>query len=224
MIKVKADVATLKRDLDNIIDYSLGFLDGIERGKPKLMNSFASEIKESLKEFIDSSARVNPAALHHIYEWHQIGSPDARLFDIDCKVTRGGISIGSTFSQSQSIKEGSKVPFYNKAEIMENGIPVRITPVSSGALVFDNNGETVFTKKEVTVETPGGRETQGSFEKVFDQFFSQYFTQGFLLSSGIMYHLSVPDEFAKSLGKATKGGKAAGIAAGYRWITRAGEK
>lgn len=224
MIKVTADVATLKRDLDNIVNYSLGFLDGIERGKPKLMESFAGEIKETLKEFIDASARVNPSALHHMYEWHQVGSPDARLFDIQCKITSGGISIGSTFRQSQSIREGSKVPFYNKAEIMENGIPVRITPVASQALVFDSNGETVFTRKEVLVDSPGGRETRGSFEQAFDQFFNQYFTQAFLLNSKIMYHLSVPDEFARSLGKGKKGGRAAGIAAGYRWITRAGDK
>jgi hypothetical protein len=125
---------------------------------------------------------------------------------------------------SKSVKEGSKVPFYNKAEVMENGIPVIISPVYSSVLVFDDNGEKGFTRKPVRIENPGGKEAQGSFEKVFDQFFDRYFTQAFLQTSKIMQHLSVPDEYYKNWSKAKKSGRAAGIAAGYRWVTQAGVK
>lgn len=224
MIKLKIDDSSFKKDVNNILSYSFGFLEGIERGKPEAMSNFASEVKEALKDFIDASARVTPDALHHMYEWHRTGSPDARLFDIDCAVSKGGISFEGTFSQSTSIREGSKVPFYNKAEIMEKGIPVKISPVYATALSFNDNGEQVFTRKPITVENPGGRATYGSFEKVFDQFFNQYFTQAFILSSKVLQHLSVPTEFAKNLNKGKRSGRAAGIAAGYRWLARAGVK
>lgn len=222
MIKVRFKADAFRKDMDNIVDYSLGFLEGVERGKPGMMDKFSLEIKEAMKEFIDASARVNPRALHHIYEWNQTGSPDARLYNLNCEIRKGGISVYGTFSQSTSIKEGSKTPFYNKAEVMENGIPVKISPVNATVLAFDDNGEQVFTRGSVTVENPGGRETYGSFEKVFDQFFTQYFTQAFILSSRIMNHLSVPQEYVNSLSKSKTGGRAAGIAAGYRWVTMAG--
>jgi|SRR6056300_627468 hypothetical protein len=224
MIKLDFEVEQFRKEMNNIVAYSEGFMQGIERGKQKMMSNFANEVKAALKEFIDASARVNPSALHHMYEWHQTGSPDARLFDIECQVTQGGISMYGTFTQSKSVKEGSKVPFYNKAEVMENGIPVIISPVYSSVLVFDDNGEKVFTRKPVRIENPGGKETQGSFEKVFDQFFDRYFTQAFLQTSKIMQHLSVPDEYYKNWSKAKKSGRAAGIAAGYRWVTQAGVK
>lgn len=224
MINLKIDDDIFRKQMNNIIDYSIGFLDGIERGKSQMMTNFAEEVKESLKDFIDASARVNPDSLHHIYEWHMTGSPAARLFDLECNVTSGGISVYGTFSQSQSIKEGSKTPFYNKAEVMENGIPVRISPVFAEVLAFDDNGETVFTKKQVVVDNPGGKETYGSFERVFNQFFNQYFSQAFLLSSKIMQHLSIPDEFSRNFEKGKRIGRSAGIAAGYRWVTRAGDK
>lgn len=223
MIRVKTDISMLKNDLNNIIDYSLGFFDGIDQGKVKLMNNFSKEVKDALKEFIDASARVSPHTMHHVYEWSQVGLPEARLFDLECQVSKNGISVNGTFRQSQSIKEGSKVPFYNKAEVMENGIPVRITPVASDVLVFDDNGERVFTKKEVVVDNPGGRQTQGSFQRVFDQFFNQYFTQSFLINSKIMYHLSMPNDFVKNFESGKRVGRAAGIAAGFRWVARAGD-
>jgi len=74
--------------------------------------------------------------LHHVYEWYQTGSPAARLFDINYISNQIGLSFNSTFRQSVSIKSGSKVPFYNKAQIIENGIPVTIRPVSSEVLSF----------------------------------------------------------------------------------------
>jgi len=222
VIALKIDQASFRKDMDNIVNYSLGFFEGVERGKPEMMKIFSLEIKEALKEFIDASARVNPESLHHIYEWHRTGSPDARLFDLECTISKGGISVEGTFTQSTSIREGSKTPFYNKAEIMENGIPVKISPVYAKVLAFDDNGEQVFTRGPVTVENPGGKSTQGSFERVFDQFFNQYFTQAFLLSSKIMQHLSVPSEYSKSLAKGKKTGRSAGIAAGYRWVTMSG--
>jgi hypothetical protein len=102
MISIKLNDKDLMRDLNNIIDYSFGFLEGIEKGKKIFLDSLGRDITELVKEYIDSSARVNPSRLHHVYEWYQTGSPDARLFDINYTVSNLGLSFKSTFSQSNN--------------------------------------------------------------------------------------------------------------------------
>ena len=122
-MKVMLNDAAFKKDMKNIMNYSLGFLEGIQAGKTKFLNNVGVMTKELLEEYIDSNARVNPEALHHIYEWYKVGSPDARLYDINYTVSNLGLSFVSTLKQSTSIKDGSSVPFYNKAKIMEEGTP-----------------------------------------------------------------------------------------------------
>jgi hypothetical protein len=208
------------KSLNNIIDYSVGFLDGIQKGKQVFLKNLGKDVTEFLKEYIDASARVNPSRLHHIYEWYQTGSPNARLFDIDYTVSNLGLSFKSTFSQSRTIKNGSRVPFYDKAKIMEEGIPVTIVPVEAKVLSFEVDGEQVFTKGPVTVDNPGG-DTQGGFESVFDQFFSQYFTQAFLRKSGALSELENAQVYKNNFAAGSKQGKRKGIETGYRWIANA---
>ena len=214
--------ATFKKDMKNIIDYSVGFLEGVQSGKTPFLNNVGVMTKELLEQYIDSNARVNPEALHHIYEWYKVGSPDARLYDINYTISNLGLSFVSTLKQSTSIKDGSSVPFYNKAKIMEEGTPVTIRPRKSNVLVFEDGGETVFTKGEVVVQTPGGTATTGSFQKVVDTFFNRYFTQAFLKSSGIYQHLSNADVYKKNLKSGKSSGKSKGYQVGYRWIANAG--
>jgi hypothetical protein len=222
MIGLQIDSTSFKREMQNIIDYSVGFLEGVERGKTVFLKNLGASVVEVLKEFVDSNARVNPAMLQHMYEWYRAGSPDARLFDIDYTVSGRGLSFRSTFRQSTSVKNGSNVPFYDKARIMEYGIPVTISPKKSKVLVFEDNGETVFTRNPVRVENPGGSAAQGSFEQVFDIFFNQYFSQAFLQSSGLMQYLETPVLYKKNLPRGKRGGRPSGIDTGYRWIANAG--
>ena len=107
---------------------------------------------------------------------------------------------------------------------MEKGIPVTIRPKRSGVLSFDVDGNQVFTKKEVLVKDPGGEYVQGSFEKTLDLFFNQYFTQSFLQASGIADDLNDLSEYKRKLSSAKTGGKSAGIAVGYKWLSTAGVK
>ena len=211
------------KDMNNLVDYSVGFMDGIKMGKQKFLHSVGRSVQDKLEEFLDSNARVNPQALHHVYEWYQTGSPDARLFDIDYTVSNLGLSFKSTFRQSTTVKQGSNTPFYNKARIMEDGIPVTISPRSSNVLVFNDNGEQVFTKKDVHVDNPGGSEVQGSYEKAFDSFFRDYFSQSFMSSSGIGQYLKTPSLYKRNFAAGKKGGRSLGIETGYRWIVNAGE-
>jgi hypothetical protein len=211
-----------KKDMSNIVDYSVGFLDGIHRGKTVFLKTLGLETVELMKEFIDSNARVNPEMLHHIYEWHQTGSPSARLYDISYTTSQLGLSFKSSFRQSTSIKNGSRTPFYDKARIMEEGIPVTIRPRLAQALAFEDNGEMVFTKNEVRVDNPGGTAVEGGFEKVFDMFFNRYFSQAFLRVSGVAKYLENPIVYKKDMAAGKKMGRSKGISTGYRWIANAG--
>ncbi len=216
------DSKQFKKDMNNIVNYSIGFLEGVQRGKTIFLKTLGMETVELMKEFIDSNARVNPQMLHHVYEWTMTGSPEARLYDISYTTSNLGLSFKSSFSQSKSIKDGSRTPFYDKARIMEEGIPVTIRPKVSQVLAFEDNGETVFTRGPVQVLNPGGTEVEGGFEKVFDMFFNKYFSQAFLRTSGIARYLENPQVYKKDMPAGKRMGKSKGLSTGYRWIANAG--
>lgn len=222
MIIINTNLNEFQQDMNNIIEFSEGFFEGVNNGKSNFSENLAKETLDVLKEFIDSNARVSPEALHHMYEWYSTGSPDARLFDIEYTSKSNGISFTSSFRQSSSVREGAMVPFYNKAEIMEKGLSVRIRPIRSEVLAFEDGGQTVFTKKEINVANPGGLQTTGSYENVFNQFFSSYFSQAFLMSSGVMSRISDMSDFTTNFSQGTKGGRAAGVRVGFRWMSTRG--
>jgi hypothetical protein len=220
MIAIKVKNKKFKKDMNNLMGYSVGFLVGAKRGQGVFLKGFGATVVEALKRYIDSSARVSPQLLHHVYEWNQVGSPNARLFDISYVVNGVGLSINSKFKQSTSIKDGSRVPFYDKARIMEEGIPVTIVP-KGRVLAFQVDGDDVFTTQPVRVNNPGGN-VEDQYEKVFDNFFSMYFTQAFLSSTGILAYLKNPLDFSRNLSKGKVGGYSTGVSVGNQWMAKAG--
>jgi hypothetical protein len=92
VLSLTIDTKQFDKDVKNIIQYSLGFFDGVKQGMPSFYKNFGLQVLEGLKTFIDSNARVNPELLHHMYEWNEAGSPDARLFDIDFYVVGNGLT------------------------------------------------------------------------------------------------------------------------------------
>jgi len=221
-MRVSVNTKQFTKEMNNIVEYSLGYLDGVKAGKSVFLKNLGLNVKEVLEKYIDSNARVNPKALHHIYEWSKVGSPDARLYDINYTVSNLGLSFMTNFKQSLSIKNGSNVPFYDKARIMEEGISVVISPKDSNVLVFEEDGETVFTKSSVIVDSPGGDATTGGFENVVDSFFTKYFTQAFLRSSGVAAYLENPVVYKKNIRAGKTSGRSKGVSVGYKWITNAG--
>ena len=216
------DSAKFAKEMDNLMKYSIGYLEGIQAGKQVMLRNLGMSIKEVLESYVDANARANPELLHHVYEWSMTGSPSARLFDIRFTVSNLGLSFMSEFSQSTSIKEGSRVPFAEKAKVMESGASVIITPRASQVLAFEDDGQTVFTRSPVRVDSPGGSQTTKGFEKTFDSFFNQYFTQSFLRASGIGDYLRNPISYKKNLASGKRGGRATGYSTGYRWIANVG--
>jgi hypothetical protein len=222
-LKVDLDTKSFVNSLNNLTQYSIGFLNGVEAASPVIMDNLGKEVIEMLKDFIDTNARVSPETLHHVYEWYQTGSPEARLFDIDYLVVgKSGLSFNYTFSQSSSYSKNSTVPFYDKAEIMERGTPVTIRPKQASVLSFNVDGEQIFTKKPVVVENPGGSNVQGGFERTIKTFFDSYFTQAFLMTSGVLSHLNDPRVYKDNVLAGSKQGKALGFKVGYQWATKGG--
>lgn len=218
---VTTNIKNFQKTMNNVVDYSLGFLDGVHSGKKTFLNNIGQGVIQVLSQYIDAEARANRDALHHVYEWHQTGSPSGRLFDLTYTVSNVGLSINSTFRQSRTLAENATVPFYNKARIMENGIPVIIKP-KRVALRFNGGDGEVFTRRPVNVRNPGGEEVQGSFERTFDEFMKFYFTQGFLRASGIFEYIKKPQVFKKNFAAGAKnGGKRLGKNTGFKWIANA---
>ena len=220
-MRVSLTVNNFEKQLINIAEYSLGFIDGVHKGKKIFLDNIGKATVFALGQYIDSQARADRSAMHHVYEWYQTGSPQARLFDIEYTVSNVGLSVSSTFKQSRTIQADSNTPFYNKARIMENGIPVVIKPKANSVLRFYEGGETVFVKKPVTVRNPGGEEVQGSYERVFDEFMQRYFTQGFLRASGLFDYIKKPVIFKQNATAGAKRGRPKGVSTGYKWITNA---
>jgi hypothetical protein len=210
-----------EKQLENIVQYSIGFLEGVQRGKNIFLRNLGEGVLPIMYSYIDVEAKANPSAMHHVYEWYKSGSPFARLYDLDYSVSNMGLSIKSTFKQSTTRSKTADRPFYDKARIMESGVPITIKPKQSSVLSFEVNGEQVFTNKPVTIRDPGGPQVAGSFEKVFDSFMNNYFRQSFLSASGLTDYISKPTAYKKNLPTGAKLGKNAGISTGYRWISNA---
>jgi len=107
LIKAKFNDKEFMNDIMNIIEYSKGYAEGAQKGKPKLLQQIGAATVEMAKEFIDTNARLDPQKLHHVYEWYLTGSPEARLYDIDYVVSPGSVLFTYQFKQSQSVSRGS---------------------------------------------------------------------------------------------------------------------
>jgi hypothetical protein len=220
-VRVSIQTNNFEKELLNIANYSMGFLEGAQKGKKVFLDNLGRGVIYALGQYVDVEARANKEALHHVYEWYQTGSPQARLFDITYTVSNLGLSLNSTFRQSRTLQQDATTPFYNKAKIMEDGIPVVIRPKKNSVLRFYEGGETIFTSKPVTVRNPGGNQVEGSFERIFDEFMRRYFTQAFLRASGISDYISNPIIYKKNIAAGAKQGRPKGVSTGYKWITNA---
>lgn len=220
-MNIVMNTKNLEKIIGNAIDYSVGFLDGAQKGKNIFLKNLGNSVVGILKDYVDVEARSNPQALHHIYEWYQVGSPKARLYDFTYTVSNAGLSFKSNFKQSKSLPFGSSVPFENKAKIMEDGTPVTISPVRSEVLAFEADGQTVFTRRDIDVQNPGGTQVQGSFEKVADEFFRVYFKQSFLKSSGLYSYIKKPVLYKQNFSTGSRVGRSIGVETGFKWIANA---
>jgi hypothetical protein len=145
----------------------------------KFRRVLCDQIGIDFGNYIDSQARTKPKTLHHVYEWKKTGNADSRLFKlIEFGENKLSFKIKYEFLDSKtnvpSVGNRKKYKFPNKAYIMENGIPVTISPRAAKRLVFEVNGYTVFMPKgaSVTISKPGGGKATGQFRLAYAKFFT----------------------------------------------------
>ena len=217
MINFKMNSKELNKKLNNVVQYSNGFFEGVEMERIHFNRILGGYTAEALGYYIDSKARSNPDSLHHIYEWNRVGDKVARLFSFNVNATKSNISFLGKFMPSKSVSENSSQPFTNKAEIMENKIAITIEPKNSDVLVFEDDGELVFTASSVYIANPGGDKVAGSFGSVVDEFFSVYFTNSVL--APVVKDLENIREFTDKFSQGSKSGRSVGVSAGRKYMT-----
>ena len=187
------------KTMQEALGYSRGFLAGVESNEILFNQQLAEVIKEAFYKYLDSTARLDPDRLHHMYEWGQSGVDKARLFRIEAFSGKQSIRFVTEFMQSTSVSPTANEPFVNKADVMESGTTVTVSPRTGGVLAFEgDDGEMVFTSEEVTITNPGGN-VAGQFAAVAKEFFTNYLDQGLLRK--LMMDLQNPVEFAQGWGK-----------------------
>jgi len=206
--------------MKNVVNYSEGFLSGVELERANFNKFLGGFTAEALGKYIDSKARMNSGELHHVYEPGETGNIGGRLFSFNVIATKSLININGKFLLSKKTPTNGGDPFINRAEIMENGIAITIVPKNGGMLAFEDGGEMVFTRKSIVIEHPGGDGVAGSFGAVVDDFFQNFFTGAML--NPILNKLSTPNDFTRNLAAGAVSGKPIGVRAGRQYLNMVG--
>lgn len=217
MITARIESTDFKKVFNNTIQYTEGFIQGINLNRLEFNRVLGGYTAEALGMYIDSKARSNPEMLHHVYEWKKTGNRSSRLFKINVNATNTSIILNGKFILSSQPASESGQVFYNKAEVMENGISITISPKNSPVLVFQDGAETVFTTNSIYVAHPGGDQVAGSFGEVIEEFFNYYFV--FSILQPLMKKLRNPKEFSAMFSQGTKSGKSVGVIAGRKYFS-----
>lgn len=208
MYNIKFDSKEAMKMLNNVVEYSQGFIQETKAKESYVASKLASSSIDAFYNYLDVLARTNPGMLHHVYEWGQVGDPQGRLVELKKAVSGGKSYVESEFTISGSIPEGGTEPFWNKAEIMEEGVTVVINEVDAKALFFEVNGEEFFRLGPIVIENPGGEAVRGSFVKTFEEFYNIYFDQVYLRAIRFYDHFKTAPGFASNFSSAVKSGNA----------------
>ena len=201
MIKLKID----QKSIDNLNKQLTLKVEAIgELTKSSILNDVARAAFVILgKRFLsatDAHAVLNPKKMHHVYEWNRIGQRAARLFIIErSAVLQGNLVVSTKFLQSKTPvpipielqasgsnnrSVTSRHIFRNKADVMENGKPVRIESRKMLAFMGRNGIHFVQPGTVINILNPGGIDTKHSFEKFMYEWYSSH-AQVVIDSSGL---------------------------------------
>jgi len=208
--------------LKNSVEYSGAFVSELKKNQDILNRKVGQESIDVFYDYLDGLARSHPGMLHHVYEWGNVGNPTERLFELTMSVNKTSAVISADFLQSRIPSPTSTEPFYDKAQIMEDGQTVTINQVEADVLFFEIDGEEFFRSGPIVIANPGGEATRGSFLEAFNEFYGVYFTEVYLKAIRFYQYFSNPRAFEKYFASATKGGASAkGRKAALSWIMNA---
>jgi len=227
MYSIKFDDKEAKKMLSNLVDYSNGFIRETQAKQSTIASRLAETSIEAFYDYLDGLARTNPGMLHHVYEWGAVGDPGARLVELKKSIGNTSSEIDADFLASSSVPEGGSEPFYDKVEVMEEGIPVTVQAVQARAMFFQIDGQEFFRTGPIIIENPGGEATRGSFVKAFEEFYNNYFEDVYLRAIRFYDHFENPTVFSANASRAINSSGAQGIGrtTALKWImTMPGDK
>lgn len=221
-MRVVINARDFQKKINRAIKYTDAFVEETKKKERYINAKVANASIEAFYEYLDILARTNPAMLHHVYEWSRVGDPDARLYELKADIVKDKALIFADFLDSTSTTENSGDVFWNKAEVMEEGIAVTIQEVNAQALFFEIDGEEYFRLGPIIVENPGGEATRGAFVKNFEEFYNVYFYASFLKSINFDRHFSTANTYGKLFPSALRGNPSSvGKSAATEWFLTA---
>lgn len=223
-MRVRVDAKDLMDTLRNTVQYSDAFLKELKQREPRLTQKLADTSIVAFYEYLDGLARSHPGMLHHVYEWGQVGDPFGRLFELNRVLAKNSATINTEFLSSDSVSSNGTTPFYDKASVMEEGLPVVVNEKDASVLFFEIDGEEFFRHGPIYIANPGGSNTRGSFVRAFNEFYQFYFSNFYLRSIRFYEHFNTPTDFIRNFRSAVKsksGAAAAGRKMALSWIDSA---
>jgi hypothetical protein len=136
----------------------------------KINRGAALLIKNYFDEYMDARAKQSPSSYHHVYEFDSTGNRSSRLFKANVSSTPDGSATLTYSFTTAKMPNREGYPFPNKAEVMEAGNPITITPKKSEYLQFMLEDGRFVKSKQVVVNNPGGSEVAKSFETTLNRF------------------------------------------------------
>jgi hypothetical protein len=220
-VSVKLNTKNFEKIMNNLISYSDGFFTQTKAKSNYVAQRLGKGSIEEFYRYLDSLASTNPGMLHHIYEWGSVGNPSQRLVELKSELKGNAAVITAEYLPSSSISDESTEPFVNKAEIMEEGIPVVVDTVNAKALFFKIDGEEFFSAGPIVIENPGGVEVRGQFVAQFEEFYGKYFEEVYLRAIRFYDHFQDPREYKKNIGSIKSGdARAQGKRSALSWLMR----
>jgi hypothetical protein len=204
MITADFNAKKMIKTINNIIDYSQGYISESKRNETKIATKMAKISIDTFYQYLDGLARMHPEMLHHVYEWGDVGSPASRLYKLKTIEVGKSVNVGAQLLESTSIKEGSTEPFYDKASIMEYGQTVTVTEQEAESLFFEIDGVEYFRKGPITIANPGGEAVRGSFVRSFNEFYANYFSEVYLRSIKFYKHLEEAKAYKTNIKQSVK--------------------
>jgi hypothetical protein len=222
MYNVRIDARRAMKMLNNLVKYSDGFIKETKAKQGYVASKIAGASIDGFYDYLDNLARTNPGMLHHVYEWGQVGNPGARLVELKKQISQNSAGVEARLLQSSSIPDGGSEPFYNKAQVMEEGITVVINEVNAKALFFEVDGEEFFRTGPIVISNPGGEAVRGQFLKNFETFYNEYLDNVYLESIRFYDHFRNASPYVKNFAAGVKGGgESVGKKTALSWIMSA---
>jgi len=211
------------KDLTNLMKEINLKVSGIEElTKPTVLQEIAkAAFTITGKRFIsavDNYSVLNPKRMHHVYEWGQIGKPNARLFVIErSRILGGNLAVSASFLPSRTSvpvpsslqnpgrtgkSVSSRSVFRNKATVMEEGRSVTFHARKVLAFMGVDGPTFIAPGTVVHILHPGGINARNSFGNFMQEWYFKN-ADAIMQSSGLYEKIALDVSLALNKQKAS---------------------